>query len=223
MSIFEDEADLRELCKPVPPSQVVYQELDPVGLDDHYKLRNKGRRLFKCIWPDCNAEFGSRPAMRDHLARHTGNFSHRCPWPDCDFKTNRSQALKVHLALHTNKRRWVCAHPGCGKSYIQRNSLLMHEMNHTGRRPYSCKYDCGAQFKGKAQVIAHERRRHSHGAGLYCQNKKCNFLAPTEDALAKHNAETHKATDKSAKRNAKRIRRGGRPPTQDNVPDSVEI
>eukprot|EP00753_Platysulcus_tardus_P016916 PLAT6129.1.p1 GENE.PLAT6129.1~~PLAT6129.1.p1 ORF type:complete len:453 (-),score=167.07 PLAT6129.1:66-1424(-) len=127
-----------------------------------------------------------------------GRRVYRCSYPGCGAEYRWSKELTLHTRrVHTHERPFACSHEGCGKRFIDKKNLKAHLRTHTSERPYVCTQDgCLKSFRQRSGLQYHLHAAHGKEGRYACLHPGCGrkFYAPymLRKHMAKHEAETAK-------------------------------
>ncbi|KAI5631833.1 hypothetical protein NE865_15461 [Phthorimaea operculella] len=96
------------------------------GLQRHTENFHLMLRPHQCS--ECTMSFFSRPLLRNHMLKHTGQKDFQCDV--CSKRYGRKTTLVEHMRIHLNDRRHKCEI--CGQTFVQKCSLKGHMQSRHG-------------------------------------------------------------------------------------------
>ncbi|QIV94571.1 DEAD/DEAH box helicase family protein [Allofrancisella frigidaquae] len=171
---------------------------------------------FVCKESECNQEFNSSTALRDHRINHHGP-GFICNEPGCNQKFNNSRGLSNHkikehgsgfickdcnqkfnsrtpLREHKIKEHgsgFICKEPGCNQKFNNDFALRQHKIKEHGSG-FICKEPgCNQKFDNDFAFRQHKIKDHGHGHGFICKEPGCNQKFNNYNALREHKIKDH--------------------------------
>ncbi|XP_066573951.1 uncharacterized protein LOC136764023 [Amia ocellicauda] len=128
----------------------------------------------------CNQDFGSTPALREHM--HCGDERAPKPWKCCNcarpFKTEGP--LLNHMNIHGSDTH-NC--PECGRKFVSPHDLLIHSQIHSLVTPFKCDR-CTSGFRTLNILREHKFQQHPDTWDVFCRDCGKKFLF--EGSLRQH-------------------------------------
>ena len=149
--------------------------------------RPRGKNIINC--PDCSFTTDWNSKLKKHYdAVHRKLRPFQCK--ECDYKAyNRSRLTQHVKTVHLQLKPFRC--DSCEYSTSRRDHLKDHIKNaHLKMKRHKCDVDgCEMRFKGKVELISHQRT--VHGIGELEQCELCDFKAGTKNMMKKHIIKYH--------------------------------
>lgn len=100
--------------------------IDEFELEQHYKSRRHGDRLYKCC--GCEKVFRDNTQLNVHSRKHTGEQPYGCKVCGKRFSVNGN--LSKHMRIHTGEKKYEC--DTCERKFTQFAHLEDHMKIHSG-------------------------------------------------------------------------------------------
>jgi len=174
MSITQKEDfEIKELETPI-------DQLDSPENTKFQEIRIGNRKLFNCLYPDCQKTFKFRSEIKRHLTIHYNERPFTCSFFGCDKAFKRADALANHQRIHTKSTPFECPVFSCGAKFTTKSALNYHVLRHSGEKKFVCSYPgCSKAFITYAQLKQHEKAFYYH--------QKSNSAPEREQDLSPNN------------------------------------
>jgi Zinc finger, C2H2 type/C2H2-type zinc finger/Zinc-finger of C2H2 type len=146
----------------------------------HMETHAENNAKFICGFENCNKAFKSKIGLREHAAKHTGEYKFTCK--DCDKKFLLRSYFVAHQRIHFNAKQKKFPCSLCSKTFKSKQNLIDHENCHLGLKFFKCEI-CEKSYTTKTHLDIH-LKSHNQIDRFMCT--VCNKFFKSKNYLKTH-------------------------------------
>ena len=151
-----------------------------------HKKIHTDEKPFSC--PQCEDAFLNEEALKEHMETHSDEKPFSCL--QCDYEFMNKEALKEHMKTHYNERPFSC--PQCEDRFVNEEDVKEHVNNHADEKPFKCT-KCEDKF-GSEEALKEHEENHTDEKHFKCA--KCGERMEKEEILIEEEEEVAKIFNK---------------------------
>jgi hypothetical protein len=121
-------------------------------LREHMLTHADNAERFVCETRGCRKTFKSKIGLKEHAARHSGEFRFTCEV--CQKRFLLRSYFLAHQRIHSKAKSFSCGM--CSKTFKSKQNLVNHENFHYGLKLFPCDV-CGKSFTTKTNLDVHAK------------------------------------------------------------------
>lgn len=137
----------------------------------HMETHAENNAKFLCSFEGCSKAFKSKIGLKEHAAKHTGQFNFTCE--TCHKQFLMRSYFVAHQRIHStvNQKTFSCSL--CPKTFKSKQNLIDHENCHLGIKYFKCEI-CEKSFPTKTHLDIHTKG-HNQVDSFMCSICNKNF------------------------------------------------